>query len=111
MEEVAKRKMFDQVRGAEIAKLDLEERLFGPKVIWEKMGEISICGYCSSRSNNTLYLRVRLKVELCMPDLPKLVWWWRGGDVEGQRENSTRRSWKLESLSGTRCRTKGSSEA
>ena len=41
MEEVAKRKMFDQVRGADIVKLDLEERLFGPKVKWEKTGVIS----------------------------------------------------------------------
>ena len=64
MEEVAKRKMFDQVRSADRTKLDLEERLFGAKVKWEKTGEISICGYCNSRSNNTLYLRVRLKVEL-----------------------------------------------
>ena len=64
MEEVAKRKMFDQVRGADIAKLDLEEIFFGPNVKWEKTGVISICGYCNSRSNNTLHLRVTLKVEL-----------------------------------------------
>ena len=54
VEEMAKRKMFDQLRGADIPKLDLEERLFGPKVKWEKMGVISICGYCKSKSNNTL---------------------------------------------------------
>ena len=64
VEEVAKRKMFDQVRGADIAKLDLEEIFFGPNVKWEKTGVISICGYCNSRSNNTLHLRVTLKVEL-----------------------------------------------
>ena len=38
VEEVAKRKIFDQVRVADIAKLDLEESFFGPKVKLEKMG-------------------------------------------------------------------------